>query len=84
MDSLVKAGALYAVEIWWWRMREGIEKLQGKFGKIALEVARNTPDYIWKLEAGKRSVEIETRRRAAKYIVEILKMKYGRWLKKYA
>ena len=34
---------------------EGIEKLQGKFVKMALGVARNTPDYIWKLESGKRS-----------------------------
>ena len=75
MDFLVKAGALYRVEIWEWRRREGTEKLQGKFVKMALEVARNTPDYIWKLEAGKQSVEIEARRRAAKYIVEILKMK---------
>ena len=53
------------------------KKLQGKFVKMA----RNTPDYIWKLEAGKQSVEIETRRRAAKCIVEILKMKEYRWPK---
>ena len=57
------------------------EKSQGKFVKMLLGVARNTLDYIWKLEAGKRSVEIETRRRAAKYIVEILKMKEDRWPK---
>ena len=81
MDSLVKAGALYGVEIWGWRRREGIEKLQGKFVKMALGVARDTPDYIWKLEAGKRSVELETRKRAAKYIVEISKMKEDRWPK---
>ena len=81
MDSLVKAGALYGVEIWGWRRREGIGKLQGKFVKMALGVARNTPDYISKLEAGKRSLEIETRRRAGKYIVGILKMKKDRWPK---
>ena len=33
MDSLVKAGALYGVEIWGWGRREGIEKLQEKFLK---------------------------------------------------
>ena len=81
MDSLVKAGALYGVEIWGWRRKEGIEKWQVKFVKIALGVARNTPDCISKLEAGKRSAEIETRRRAAKYIAEILQMKEDRWLK---
>ena len=47
-------------------------KMSGTFTN-RLGLARNTPDYIWKLEAGKRSVEVETRRRAAKYIVEILK-----------
>ena len=55
--------------------------MQEKLVKIALGVARNTPDYIWKLEAGLRSVEVETRRRAAKYVVEILKMKEDRWPK---
>ena len=55
--------------------------MQGKLVKMALGAARNTSDYIWKLEAGKRTVEIETRRRAAKYIVEILKMKEDRWPK---
>ena len=68
-------GALYGVEIWGCRRREGIEKLEGKFVKMALGVARNTLDYIWKLEAGKRSGEVETKRRVAKYIVEILKIK---------
>ena len=55
-----------------------MEKLQGKYIKIALGVARNTPDYIWKLEAGRRSIEIEVRRRAGDYIIQILKMKEGR------
>ena len=81
MDSVVKPVALYGVEIWGYRRRERIEKLQGKFVKMALGLARNTPDYIWKLEAGKRSVEIETRKREAKYIVEMLKMKEDRWPK---
>ena len=55
-----------------------MEKLQGKYIKIAPGVARNTPDYIWKLEAGRRSIEIEVRRRAGDYIIQILKMKEGR------
>ena len=44
---MVKAGALYGVEIWRWRRREEIEKLQEKFVKMALRVAKNTSDYIW-------------------------------------
>ena len=77
MDSLVKAGAMYGVEIWGWRRREEIERLQGKFVKMAMGISRNTPNYIWKLEAG-RSMEMKMRRRASKYILEVCEMKEGR------
>ena len=50
---MVKAGALYGVEIWRWRRREEIEKLQEKFVKMALRVAKNTSDYIWQIISGK-------------------------------
>lgn len=80
-DSLANAGALYGIEIWGWQRREEIEKLQGKLAKMALGVARNTPSYLWKLEAGRRSVEVVARRRASKYLLEVLKMEEGRWPK---
>ena len=81
MDSLVKAGAMYGVEIWGWRRREEIERLQDKFVKMAMGISRNTPNYIWKLEAERRSMEVEMRRRASKYILEVCEMKEGRWPK---
>ena len=62
-------------------MEGGNRRMQGRFIKMALGVARNTPDYLWKLEAGKRSIEIEAQRRAGAYIVGVLKMKEGRWPK---
>ena len=80
MDSLVKAGAMYGVEIWGWRRREEIERLQGKFVKMTMGMSRNTPNYIWKLEAGSKSMEVEMRR-ANKYILEVCEMKEGRWPK---
>ena len=78
MNSLVQSGSLYGVEIWSSR-REEIEKVQGRIVKAAFGVAKNTPDYLWKLEAG-RSLEIEARR-ATQYLIEILKMEDNRWLK---
>ena len=81
MESLVNAGALYGVEIWGWKRKEDIERMQGRLVKMVLGVARNTPDYLWKLEAGKRSIEVEAERRAGAYIVEVLKMKEGKWPK---
>ena len=50
-----------------------MEKLQGRYIKMALGVARNTPNYIWKLEAGRRRIEIEARRMAEDYIIQILR-----------
>ena len=46
IDSLVNAGPLHGVEIWGWRRREEIERLQGKFFNMAMGIARNTPKYI--------------------------------------
>ena len=41
----------------------------------------NTPDYIWKLEAGIRSIALYTRERAIAYIASILDMEENRWPK---
>lgn len=81
MDSMVKAGALYGVEIWRWAKREEIEKVQGRFVKMAMGLARNTPAFLWKLEAGRRNIQVEARRRAGKYLLEILGMQDDRWPK---
>ena len=54
--SLVKAGTLHGVEVWGWRRREEIERLQSEFVKMLVGIARNTPNYIWKLtEYGSRN-----------------------------
>ena len=46
MDSLVKTGVLYEVEIWGWKRREEMEKLQGRYIKLKLGVAKKTQGYI--------------------------------------
>lgn len=80
-DSLAKAGALYGVEIWGWRKRSEMERVQARCVKMAMGLAKNTPDYIWKMEAGRRSVAVEARRRAGRYLLEIVKMGNARWPK---
>ena len=42
-------------------------------------LGKNIPDYIWKIESGRRSLEIETRRRAGAFIVKLLSMEEDRW-----
>ena len=49
-----------------------MEKLHGRYINMALEVARIIPDYIWKLEEGGRSIEIEARTRAGDYKSKII------------
>ncbi|CAD6239434.1 GSCOCG00008685001-RA-CDS [Cotesia congregata] len=55
--------------------------MQGRYAKMALGVARNTPMYIWRVELGLESIEYTCRKRAIKYWEDILAMKEGRWPK---
>ena len=36
-----------------------MERAQGRAVKMAMDLARNEPDYISKMEVGKRSIKIE-------------------------
>ena len=42
-------------------------------------LASNTPDYVWKLEVGKRSIAVEALRRAENFVLEIYRIKVNRW-----
>lgn len=82
LDTLVKSGMLYGVELWGWEKSEKMEKTQGKYVKMIMGLSQNTPNYIWRMESGRRSVEIETRKRTSKYLLEILNMHEDRLPKK--
>lgn len=79
MDAIVKAGCFYGVEIWGWTAWEELERIQGRYVKMALGLNRNTPSYIWEMEAGRSRLEIDSLRRAGKYLLDIGKMKEDRW-----
>ena len=81
METLAKSGCLYGIELWGWRPWKKIETAQGKIMKMILGVNANTPGYIWRMEAGKQSMEVEARRRVGEYIVKILEMGEDRWPK---
>ena len=81
MNAIAKAGGMYGVKIWGWRKRVIMERVKSRIVKMAMGVNRSTPDYIWRTEAGERSMEVEARRRAASYIVKILEMEEERWPK---
>lgn len=77
MDTIIRAGLLYVAEIWGWRRWEDAEKVQSKFVEMNKELKRNTPSYIWQIEAGSENVEIRARIRACKYLLERIKMGGG-------
>lgn len=79
MDAIIKAGCFYGVEIWGWSVWEELERVQGRYVKMAMGVNRNTPSYIWEMEAGRSRLEIDSLKRAGKYILDIGKMKEDRW-----
>lgn len=82
MDMTVKAGALYGVEIWGWQRWATIERVQAKFVKASMALPKNTPDYIWKMEAGRRGVEVEAFKRSINFIIKVLKLNENRWAHK--
>ncbi|CAG5073468.1 Protein of unknown function [Cotesia congregata] len=78
-NTLANSGALYGVEVWGWSQNPEFNRLYAGAHKMALGVAKNTPDYLWQTEAGVPSSLYVTKRRATMYLVDILKMEHNRW-----
>ena len=81
LDTIVRAGCLYSAEIWGWGQREVVERVHSRYTKIAMGVSRNTPLYIWQLETGRHSMDIESKKTAANYVINLCSMKDDRWPK---
>lgn len=79
MNTLVRSVAMYGVEIWGWGKFERMNRVQGRYAKMALGVARNTPKYIWRNELGIVGIEYTCKERAIRYLCEILAMRKERW-----
>lgn len=62
-----------------WDKREALAKVQGRYVITAIGMNANTPKYIWSMEAGARSIAIESRKRPSCYLVSILKMSDKPW-----
>ena len=74
MNTLVQTIFMYGAEIWGWRERQIVETMAGRYIKMMLRVSRCTPAYIWRMESGRRKLEVEARWRALNYLVFILKI----------
>lgn len=55
--------------------------MQNKYVKISMGLDRNIPTYIWQTKTGRHGIEIESKIRASKYLLEVLEIKEERWFK---
>lgn len=81
MRALVKPVMMYGVEIWGVGEIEKIEKMQARYCKYVLGVAKNTPGYIWRSELGERGIKGDIRERVCRYVRDVLNMNEERWPK---
>lgn len=64
---------MYGAEIWGWKKRKELEKIQGKYIKWTLRLDRNTPEYIILNETRRDKLIIKTGKRALRYEDKISK-----------
>lgn len=67
-----------------WSDWERVEKVQGRYVKMALGLHHlhlhvNTPNYIWEMEADRDKIGVNSFIRAGRYLIEIGRMKESRW-----
>ncbi|XP_063993679.1 uncharacterized protein LOC135171221 [Diachasmimorpha longicaudata] len=63
-------------------VKTGGDRVQKRYIKSSMGLARNSPDYIWRMETGAGDIETEAFRTAAKFMVRIARMEEERWAKK--
>lgn len=78
MELLVQSMLNYGVEVWGWMEIEGIEKMEGRYCKMTLGTAINTPKYIWRRELGINGIKYVAREKALRYVRDTMEMKDGR------
>lgn len=54
-------------------------KIQNRYIKMTMGLNQNTPGYIWRMEAGKHSLEITARKRPSKFLTNVLELGKERW-----
>ena len=64
--ALVASVIAYGAEIWGWKERKGLEKIQGRYLKWCLKLDRTTPAHIIMLETEREKIEVKAATRAMK------------------
>lgn len=80
-EVLVKSILMYGAEIWGWKEREMLEKIQLKYLRWVMGLSRSTPSYIILEEMKCMKLRVESGKRATKFENKIRKRKEGDILK---
>jgi hypothetical protein len=66
-ESMVGSVLMYGAEIWGWKEREEVERVQEKYLRWVLGVDRETPGYIVREECKRSKLRVKAGKRAAKF-----------------
>jgi hypothetical protein len=66
-ESMVESVLMYGAEIWGWKEREEVERVQEKYLRWVLGVDRETPGYIVREECKRSKLRVKAGKRAAKF-----------------
>ena len=76
-DALVGSTMTYGAEIWGWKRRDRIERMQERYIRWCLGVDYNTPGYAILMETGRRRIHDSASKKAMKFEVKMTKCKEG-------
>ena len=68
---------MYGAEIWGWKKRERIEKMQKRYLRWSLGVDFITPGYAVMVETNRRRICLSASKRAMNFEVEMARSKEG-------
>lgn len=74
-EALVEGVLMYGAEIWGWREYEELERIQDKYIKWTLKLAKTTPSYVIHLEVKRDKLSTKAGKRALKYEEKVWKGK---------
>lgn len=73
MNTLIRAGLMYAAEVWGWRKWEEVERVQNRFMKMSIFSRWKRVGRISKYRRGLRLVSM--------YVLKVIEVEEGRWPK---
>ena len=76
-DAIVRSRMMYGTEIWGWKRRDRLKRMQERYIRWCLGVDYNTPGYLIIKEIGKRTIQDSASRRAMRFQVKNARCREG-------